>query len=389
MHESLHHKAFLLLLALVTVAFCWLLLPFYGAVFWAVILAIVFQPLQRALERRLGRGSNTAALASVLVCVVIAIIPMTLIVASLVQQGAQLVERFQNGSIDLSAVLSSLHDSLPGWTKHLLERFGVGDFNVLRDRLVDGLRQASQTIATRALNIGQDTLRFFVAAGIMLYMLFFFFRDGRSIARNIRASMPLSDNYNQQLLLKFTAVVRATVKGNIVIALIQGTIGGIAFWFLGIGGALLWGTLMTFLSLLPAIGAALVWAPAAAYLIGTGDTGQGDHSDRHRKLRHRARRQSSEAHPGGQGHASARLRGARLDLGRALDLRHQRLRHRSAHRRSFRRGLDALPRGAGLRDRPTCTLRRGAAVCISPPHGLRESGLQERRARRAWRFSRS
>ena len=104
----------------------------------------------------------------------------------------------------------------------------------------------------------------------MLYVLFFLFRDGRSIGRNIRAAMPLSDEYNADLLARFAAVVRATVKGNIVIAVIQGTIGGVTFWLLGIKGALLWGTLMTFLSLLPAVGSALVWVPAAAYLIITG-----------------------------------------------------------------------------------------------------------------------
>ena len=92
------------------------------------------------------------------------------------------------------------------------------------------LQQASQVIAGKALNIGQDTVRFFVSAGIMLYMLFFLFRDGRSIGRNIRASMPLSDEYNAQLIARFTAVVRATVKGNIVIAVVQGAIGGVTFW---------------------------------------------------------------------------------------------------------------------------------------------------------------
>jgi predicted PurR-regulated permease PerM len=87
--------------------------------------------------------------------------------------------------------------------------------------------------------------------------------------------MPLSEEYNAQLTQRFAAVVRATVKGNIVIAVIQGLIGGVAFWLLGIKGALLWGTLMTFLSLLPAVGSALVWVPAAVYLIVTGSLAKG------------------------------------------------------------------------------------------------------------------
>lgn len=275
MQTQLEQKAFLLLLALVSVAFFWLLLPFYGAVFWAVILAIVFQPLQRNLEWRFGTRSNLAAFLSVMVCIVIAIIPMSLILGALIREGTELVSQVQSGAIDPSSVLGNLQDSLPPWAQHWLDRFGIDNFEAARERLVELLRQASQAIASRALSIGQDTLRLFVSAGIMLYVLFFLFRDGRLIARNVRSAMPLSEEYNAQLTTRFAAVVRATVKGNIVIAVIQGTIGGVAFWLLGVKGALLWGTLMTFLSLLPAVGAALVWAPAAAYLILSGAIGKG------------------------------------------------------------------------------------------------------------------
>ena len=275
MDTQLEHKAFLLLLALVTVAFFWLLLPFYSAVFWAVILAIVFQPLQRAFERRLGPRSNLAALLSVLVCIVIAIIPMTLIVGSLIDQGSQLVERVKAGDIDTTTLVTDVQGMLPAWAHAALDRVGMGDLDALRDRAISGLQQASQWIAGRALNIGQNTLRFVAGIGIMLYVLFFLFRDGRSIARNIGSAMPLSEEYNRALLARFTAVIRATVKGNIVIAVIQGTIGGVAFWALGLQGALLWGVLMTFLSLLPAVGSALVWGPAAAYLLLTGAVAKG------------------------------------------------------------------------------------------------------------------
>ena len=271
MQTQLEHKAFLLLLALVSVAFFWLLLPFYGAVFWAVILAIVFQPLQRNFEYRFGSRSNLAAFLSVLVCIVIAIIPMTLIVGALIREGTELVGQVQSGAIDPSSVLGNLQEALPPWAQQLVR---PARRRQLRAACAGGWSscsgEASQVIAGQALSIGQDTLRLFVSAGIMLYVLFFLFRDGRLIARNVRSAMPLSDEYNAQLTARFAAVVRATVKGNIVIAVIQGLIGGVAFWLLGIKGALLWGTLMTFLSLLPAVGSALVWVPAAAYLILTG-----------------------------------------------------------------------------------------------------------------------
>ena len=104
MDTSLEHKAFLLLLGLVTVAFFWLLIPFYGAVFWAVILAIIFQPLQAVFERRLGMGSNRAAALTTLVCVFIAIIPMAAIFGALVNEGTRLVQRVQSGAYDTTTL---------------------------------------------------------------------------------------------------------------------------------------------------------------------------------------------------------------------------------------------------------------------------------------------
>jgi predicted PurR-regulated permease PerM len=272
MDTSHQHAGFLVLLALVTIAFFWVLLPFYGAVFWAVILAIIFNPMHRALERRMGGRRNLAAMLSVLVCIVIAIIPMIVVVTSLVAEGTRLVQRIQENPIDLAGLQGQVQAALPARLGPWFE--GI-DFNELRERLSSAFVEGSQIVAGQALNIGQNTLKFFVSAGIMLYVLFFLFRDGPAIGRNIRSAMPLSKNYSDQLLSRFATVVRATVKGNVIIAAIQGTIGGVAFWLLGIEAALLWGALMAFLSLLPAVGAALVWVPAAAWLLMTGAYAKG------------------------------------------------------------------------------------------------------------------
>ena len=182
----------------------------------------------------------------------------------------------------------------------------------------------------------------------MLYVLFFLFRDGRTIgAQHPRRDAARPRTTAGALLDMFAAVVRATVKGNIVIAIIQGTIGGVAFWLLGIQGALLWGVLMTFLSLLPAVGSALVWVPAAAYLLLTGAVCEGRHPGRWSASGDRPRRQPAAPVAGRQGHPAARLRRPRLDGRRPVALRDQRLRHRPADRGAVHRGLDAVPRRAG------------------------------------------
>jgi len=271
MDSTMHQKAFLLLLALVSAAFFWILIPFYGAVFWAVVLAIIFRPLQRRLERRLGGRRTLAALISVLTCILIVILPTAVILASLIGEGAQLVTRVQESQLVMPETVGDLISHLPPWAQSALDRFGVTDFDVLRERLASALTQISQFLAAQALSVGQNTLRFLAGLGIMLYVLFFLFRDGPAIGAAVRTSMPLSQEHSAALLSKFAAVVRATVKGNIIIAVLQGGIGGVAFWFLGVQGAFLWGALMMGLSMLPAVGAALVWGPVAGYFLLSGD----------------------------------------------------------------------------------------------------------------------
>jgi predicted PurR-regulated permease PerM len=116
---------------------------------------------------------------------------------------------------------------------------------------------------------------FLVSMTIMLYLLFFLLRDGQALSVRIKGAVPLSRKYKARLFGNFTTVIRATVKGNVLVALAQGTLGGLAFWFLGVRAPLLWAVVMAFLSLLPAIGAALVWAPVAVYFLVTGSVWQG------------------------------------------------------------------------------------------------------------------
>lgn len=275
MNSLSQHKAFILLLTLVSIAFVWLLLPFYGAVLWAVILAILFQPMHRRLERRLKGRRNSAALISVLACVFIVLIPMSLIFGALVREGASVYQRLGSGDIDFNQYMQQFQSSLPISVRNWLGNAGFGSLSDISSRLASALEQGSQLIATHMLSIGQNTLQFLISTGIMLYLLFFLFRDGRSLGKQIRITIPLSDEYTYQLIDKFTAVVRSTVKGNVIIAIVQGAIGGIAFWALGIEAALLWGVMMAFLSLLPAIGSAIIWVPVAAYLLITGAYAKG------------------------------------------------------------------------------------------------------------------
>jgi predicted PurR-regulated permease PerM len=273
--RTLEDKTFLLLIIAISLAFAWILWPFYGAVLWGTVLAIVFAPLYRRLSRSMRQQRNLAALTTVMIVVFIVILPLTLIAASLVQEASGVYEKFQSGELNLASNFQQVVDALPTWVANLLDRFGLTNLAGVQERLSAGLMKGSQFLAAQALNIGQITLELIVRLFVMLYLLFFLLRDGDELFRIIKDAIPLRAEQQRAVFKKFATVIRATVKGTIVVAVVQGALGGLIFWFLGVRAPLLWAVLMAFLSLLPAVGAALVWLPVAIYFVATGAVWQG------------------------------------------------------------------------------------------------------------------
>ena len=259
-----------LLLAVSALALGWVLLPFYGAIMWAVIIAMLFEPIYRWLLPRLKQHHNVSAGLVMLLVLVAGVMPFALVTASLAREASVVYQRIDSGDWNPALYLRGLFDALPAWVTALLERTGVADFDHLQRQVAAALAQASQFIAAQALGIGIDTFGFVVSLGVTLYLAFFLVRDGDDLARIAEMALPVPVQFKQELIAKFMAVVRATVKGSLLIAGIQGMLGGFAFWFLGVKGALLWAVVMAFLSLLPMIGAGLVWLPVAAYFFMTG-----------------------------------------------------------------------------------------------------------------------
>jgi predicted PurR-regulated permease PerM len=273
--RTLEDNAFLLLIIAVSLAFLWILLPFCGAVFWATLTAILFVPLHRRLLVQMKQRRNLAAISTVMIIIAIVILPMALIGASLTQEALGLYGRVQSGEVNLVRFFQQVHDTLPAWVTNLLDRFGLASLGAVQEKLSAGLMKGSQYLATQALNIGQSTFDFVVSLFVMLYLLFFLLRDEDALSKRIRDAIPLPAEQQKALLLKFTTVIRATVKGDMLVALLQGTLGGLIFWFLGIGAPLLWGVVMALFSLVPAIGAGLIWIPVAVYFLATGAIWQG------------------------------------------------------------------------------------------------------------------
>lgn len=263
------------LLILVSVLFAWILWPFFGAILWAVVVAIVFAPVHDRIAARMPARPGAAALLTLVIILVIVILPFLAVGASLAAQAAETYAAIQSGRLDLADMIRRMFASLPGWASDFAARFGVYEAADLQERLAAWATASSRFLAGSAISIGQGTFGFVVDLAVMLYLLFFLLRGGRTLAGRIAARLPLKARRRRALVDRFTLVVRATVKGGILIALLQGALGGFIFWVLGISSPLLWGALMAFLSLVPAVGAGLVWLPVAAYLLATGSYWQG------------------------------------------------------------------------------------------------------------------
>lgn len=271
---ALEHKTLLWLVTLFTVAFACVMWSLAGAVLWALFLAIVFWPMHGRCQRLVKRPS-IAALATLLSIVVIVIVPLALVSVSVVSEASALYQKVRSGQVVPAEWLQRGMDALPAWAHSLLERVGVTDLSALGKRIGALLASSSQTLTNSLVGIGQNTLDFVVSFFIMLYVLYFLLRDGEELVAQVTRAVPLRHAQTSELLGQFTAVVRATVKGNVVIAIVQGVLGGLAFWYLDVPGATLWGALMALLSLLPAVGAALVWGPVALWKLVSGDVGAG------------------------------------------------------------------------------------------------------------------
>jgi predicted PurR-regulated permease PerM len=271
---GLEDKTFVLLIVAVSLAFAWILWPFYGSVFWGTVLAILFARPYRRLLTSMRQKRTLAALATVLIVLMIVILPLTLISVLLLQEGFSVYERVQSGELNIGQYFQQVFDALPAWVTDLLDRFGLTNLGLMQERLSTGLVKSSQFLAAQALSIGQNTFHLIVNLFIVLYLLFFLLRDGDDLTKRIRNAMPLHPEQQRDLLNRFTTVIRATVKGNVVVAMVQGALGGLIFWFLGVHAPVLWGVLMAFLSLLP-VGSALIWLPVAIYFLVTGAIWQG------------------------------------------------------------------------------------------------------------------
>jgi predicted PurR-regulated permease PerM len=270
---AIRNVSFLVLVAVTTVAFLVLIRDFLMPVFWAAVLATVFFPLQRRYVGGLHGRRSLAALATILTIFGLVVVPLSLVGLAMSREALLLHEQIASGAIDLQAPLRFLRRITP-LASDYLSGLGV-DIEAMAQRLSTFAVAVSQFVASRALGIGQDVLRFIAFFFLVLYILFFFLRDGRQLVATAVRVLPLGDDRVRRLLAKFAEVSRATIKGTLIVGIVQGAIGGGLFWALGIPAPVIWGTVMATFSVLPVVGPGLVWGPAAFILLGYGEIVRG------------------------------------------------------------------------------------------------------------------
>ncbi|WP_158782765.1 AI-2E family transporter [Pantoea sp. BAV 3049] len=273
--KGLSKGFFILILFIVTVAFLDILGPYYSSVLWATILAVIFHPMKTKLKQLIKDRNGLASFLTILVICLIVITPLLIVASSMAMEFNAVYDRLQNNNTQLPTILAQVMQHLPQWAQHSLAEHQLDTAARIQQKLSQVALQGGQYFAGSVFLIGKSSFSFVVGFGIMLYLLFFLLKDGAYLVNLIMKSLPLTEYVKHHLLVKFAAVSRATVKGTVVVAIVQGVLGGGAFWFTGIQGSLLWGALIAFLSLIPAVGSAIVWVPAAAYFFFSGMIWQG------------------------------------------------------------------------------------------------------------------
>jgi predicted PurR-regulated permease PerM len=255
----------LTLMAATAVAFylCYLIArPFLSALAWALALAIIAHPLHEWIGRRLRYPNLAAALAVVIV--VFAVVAPTIFAAQqIVRQAADSVETIQTEQSQWRKVIerNPRLDPILRWAER-------------RINLQEAARRAEEALAERASSLVTGSVWMAAELLITFFFLFYFFRDRRSVMRSLRSLVPLSDAEMDKVFRRVSETIYATVYGTIAVALVQGFLGGLIFWWLGLPAPLLWGTVMALLAIVPVLGAFVVWLPAAVFLALSGSWGK-------------------------------------------------------------------------------------------------------------------
>lgn len=242
--------------------------PFLVPLAWSAVLAIFFYPLHEKVSRRLK--PTRAALVSTLAVTFLLIVPALLV---LFYTSKQAIEAAGKAQVMLQAPDKALPAHMLDWLKSQLPG-SLQDVDI-SDQLKQGAETAARYLAARLGGLVRNLFTFFLDLFVVIFALFFMFRDGDEVVRAIKHLVPFDHAIQEDMVHESQELIFASVAVGLLIAAIQGALGGFAFAIVGVGAGIFWGVLMGFFSLLPVVGSALIWLPAAIWLAITGHVWKG------------------------------------------------------------------------------------------------------------------
>ncbi len=265
---KLQDRGYYLLLAVATVAFLLLLSGLYKAVLWAIIFTLLAHTLHARIRDRMPGRENLAAGIVLSLVFLLIVVPAIFLGVVVAREASKFVERLQQGDVDAPATFDWFGDLIPS-VRSTAEQMGL-NLDQLGSRLSESFATGGEFVASQALVFGQGAFKVAILLIVTMYLLFFLLRDGETIRAAIYRVLPIDYVRRDFLIHEAVGITRATIKGVLVIGIIQGTIGGITFALLGLEAAALWGAVMAVASVIPVVGTAIVWGPAALVLLAGG-----------------------------------------------------------------------------------------------------------------------
>lgn len=261
---------FLLLLAVGTVVF-FIFQPFLTAIVAASILATLFKRPYNIFEKWTKGRRAWSALLTCLLAIVIIVTPVFLALSFAIVEANNLYHALGEESA-LERVINQTVEAARG-LPYVDVFFDVETLN--QARILDDIKQFGQNALGLLRAVYQGITHFVLWVFVMFFTLFYFLIDGKRLLKYLMMLSPLRNEHDQLLIQKFTSISRATLKGTIVVGVIQGILGGIVFWIAGIPSPAIWGIAMTFFSIIPMVGTAIVWIPAGVIMLLLGNIWQG------------------------------------------------------------------------------------------------------------------
>ena len=247
--------------------------PFFVPVFWAGVFAIVFHPYYQWLKRRIFTGRYGASVASAVACATIALFLIVPVVIMASAAASELFHLYQWADVYIKGISNRVHDNpafTPSYLMQIITRYSGLELKDLQNIFASGIKEFASFAASGVTGFIKGSLEFVVNAVLAFFTMFYMFKDGERLLEAIKRILPLSAVNQAKIIKRSSAAISASVNGGVLVGALQGLLGGGAFWALGLTAPVLWGIVMLILSFLPGIGCALVWLPAAAYLLITG-----------------------------------------------------------------------------------------------------------------------